>query len=351
MVYSNEEAHDMLEIYFECGSNARAAERLWHERYPNRFSHSYNVFIRLSNRIKNEGIVQPHHNKGKKIRRRVRDDRSADIVASTIIQPHDSLRRRERDSGVSKSTIIRIFQELKFHPYRMILHQALSDNDGQLRLEFCDWFLNQPDGFQRNILWSDESTFKSNAEVNTWNCRYWSEENPHWLREIDNQRIWKVNVWCGIIDNQIVGPIFIEGNLNRFKYVRLLQEELPAKLEDLPLNLRLNMWFQQDGCPSHTALISRNCLNQMFPGRWIGKYGPVNYSPRSPDLTVLDYYLWGRIKDQVYRERPTTRENMIQRIRQAIASLQPDEIRRAVDSFRLRVHACIIQNGRQFEHL
>ena len=92
------------------------------------------------------------------------------------------------------------------------------------------------------------------------------------------------------------------------------------------------MWFQQDGCPAHTARISGQSLNHMFPNRWIGKYGPVNYPPRSPDLTVLDYYLWGRIKDLVYRERPTTRANMIHRITEAIPSLQPEEIRRDVDN-------------------
>ena len=64
----------------------------------------------------------------------------------------------------------------------------------------------------------------------------------------------------------------------------------------------------------------------MFPNRWIGKYGPVNYPPRSPDLTVLDYYLWGRKKDLVYRERPTTRANMIHPITEAIRSLPPEEI-------------------------
>lgn len=333
MVYSNEEAYEMLQVYFESGSNATAAERLWHERYPHRFPHSRKVFTRLSARVRSLGIVQPHHNKGKIISRRVRDVRSADIIASTMLTPQDSLRRRERDSGISFKTIARILKDTKFHPYRMELHQHLAGDDFRRRLEFCDWSLGQPDGFHREILWSDECTFKSNAEVNTWNCRYWSSENPHWLTTIDNQHVWKINVWCGILDDRIIGPIFIEGNLNRFRYRDLLVQDLPDALEDIPLGLRQRMWFQQDGCPAHTSQLARNSLNQLFPNRWIGKYGPVNYPPRSPDLTVLDYYLWGRIKDLVYRERPTTRENMIDRIIQAIASLQAEEIRRAVNSF------------------
>ncbi|KAL6416981.1 hypothetical protein ACFW04_013064 [Cataglyphis niger] len=49
------------------------------------------------------------------------------------------------------------------------------------------------------------STFTSS--VNIWNCRYWAEEdlrrNPHWLREIEHQHVWKVNVWCGIIEKYV----------------------------------------------------------------------------------------------------------------------------------------------------
>ncbi|KAJ8958133.1 hypothetical protein NQ318_006070, partial [Aromia moschata] len=30
--------------------------------------------------------------------------------------------------------------------------------------------------------------------------------------------------------------------------------------------------------------------------------GPILWPPRSPDLTILDFYLWGRLKQYVYRE-------------------------------------------------
>jgi len=92
--------------------------------------------------------------------------------------------------------------------------------------------------------------------------------------------------------------------------------DLPVLLENLPLQLRLNMWLQQDACPSHTSRFARAALNAMFPNKWIGKYGPINYPFRSSDLTVLDYYFWGRIKDLFYHKRP--RDNMIRRISEVI---------------------------------
>jgi hypothetical protein len=99
MVYTNQEAFEMLQIIFEAGSFSAAAN-LWQQRFPDRVPHSRKVFARLSRRIQTEGLVQPHHNKNRIVRRRVLDEKSADIIADVLINPEDSLRRREIESGV-----------------------------------------------------------------------------------------------------------------------------------------------------------------------------------------------------------------------------------------------------------
>ncbi|GFG36095.1 hypothetical protein Cfor_03668 [Coptotermes formosanus] len=60
------------------------------------------------------------------------------------------------------------------------------------------------------------------------------------------------------------------------------------------------MHFQQDGAPPHYHRDVRKCLNTRFPGRWIGRAAPIPWPPRSPDLTPLDFFLWGIVKDRVY---------------------------------------------------
>ncbi|KYN19914.1 hypothetical protein ALC57_07683 [Trachymyrmex cornetzi] len=54
------------------------------------------------------------------------------------------------------------------------------------------------------ICFSDEATFQLSGEVNRHNMRYWSDENPHWMKDIHTQHPLKINVWAGILCNQIV---------------------------------------------------------------------------------------------------------------------------------------------------
>ena len=92
------------------------------------------------------------------------------------------------------------------------------------------------------------------------------------------------------------GPLVLEGLLTGEAYFRFLQEELSRLLEDVPLNKRGPMFFQHDGAPPHSSSEVRNFLNYPFPGRWIGREGPHNWPARSPDLSPLDYCVWGLTK-------------------------------------------------------
>ena len=51
--------------------------------------------------------------------------------------------------------------------------------------------------------------------------------------------------------------------------------------------------FQQDGAPPHWGSDVRRFLDAAFLNRWIGRDGPTPWPPRSPDITPLDFFLWG----------------------------------------------------------
>lgn len=242
----------------------------------------------------------------------------------------------------------------RLRPYHLVLHQSLSEQDFDYRLNHCHWMLgmlNENRQFLSQILWTDEATFNSNGKVNIHNMHYWSEQNPHWLREVQHQGRWSVNVWCGILGGSIIGPFFFNQPLNGNVFLDFLQNHLPILLEDVPLETRRNMFLQLDGCPAHFAVNVRQYLNEMFPNRWIGRGSLFPWPARSPDLTCLDFYLWGRLKDIVFQTEPTTRENMQERIHNAINSLPRIEIEAAVLSTQQRLQLCVEHDGRQFEHL
>ncbi|GFX68387.1 hypothetical protein TNCV_2817611 [Trichonephila clavipes] len=50
------------------------------------------------------------------------------------------------------------------------------------------------------------------------------------------------------------------------------------------------LWFQQDGATCHTARATIDLLKDTFGDRLISRFGPVNWPPRSCDLTPLDYF-------------------------------------------------------------
>jgi hypothetical protein len=72
-----------------------------------------------------------------------------------------------------------------------------------------------------------------------------------------------------------------------------LQKELPLLLEEFHLAKRMRMFFQHDGAPAHYSRLVTHHLNLTFPERWIGRGGHVQWPSRSPDVTPLDFCLWG----------------------------------------------------------
>jgi hypothetical protein len=76
-----------------------------------------------------------------------------------------------------------------------------------------------------------------------------------------------VNVWCGVIDNRLIGPFVFDNNLTRDTY-----GALPGLLEDIPLMVRSQMYFQHDGAPPHFFRVFPSVVRQM-PGYNSSKTG------------------------------------------------------------------------------
>ena len=158
-------------------------------------------------------------------------------------------------------------------------------------------------------------------------------------------------VWCGIWRNFVIGPFFFDSTVTGQSYLNMLNDFMIPQLQSLGIGLPA--WFQQDGTPAHYALIVRQFLDDKFQGRWIGRRRPVEWAPRSPDLTPMDFFFWGYVKDLVYCEKIRDRGHLQERISDACARINGDgdllhKVRR---EFHFRVLTCLELGGRHFEHL
>lgn len=214
-----------------------------------------------------------------------------------------------------------------------------------------------------NLFFSDEAHFYLNGEVNRWNFRLWSDENPHWFTE-DPLHPEKVTVWLGVGLNGFVGPFFWDSDsqfpgergINARWYEAMLTDQAIPALRRWP-NFR-QLFFQQDGAPAHYALSVRQLLDREFPGRWMGRgsvrhSAPVAWPPRSPDLTPLDFWVWGDMKQRIFTQdfRPRTVAELKESIRRVVAEMNEDRETRieVFNEYQRRLRECIRRGGQSVE--
>lgn len=262
-----------------------------------------------------------------------------------------STRRLAYRLNVSHAHVWRVLRSNHLHPYHLTPVQGLHPGDNENRLAFARFMLRMDDispAYISSILWTDESCFTKDGVTNFHNLHNWNEMNLRAIRQRAFQRRFSVNVWAGIVDNTLIGPYILPPVLNGRNYLQFLIE---LDLEDLPLAVRRRLIFQHDGAPAHISRYVREFLNQQYPRRWIRRNGPIVWPPRSPDMTPLDFYLWGAMKALVYEVEIETREQLIERINEAAIAIRHNM--RTFDmsrSIRHRLELCVIHNGGHFEN-
>ena len=89
----------------------------------------------------------------------------------------------------------------------------------------------------------------------------------------------------------------------------------------------------------------------LFPRRLISLRGDVEWPARSPDLSLCDVFLWGYLKEKVFKHRPQSLEDLKERIQEEIDSIPPELTRRVMKSFRERLQQCVANDSRSMSHL
>ena len=96
---------------------------------------------------------------------------------------------------------------------------------------------------------------------------------------------------------------------------------------------------------------SRPVFRPVFEDRIISRRANVVWPPRSCDLTPLDYYLWGTIKNKYYSGNPETIDALKDNIREAIAEVQLHTIDNTLKKWSDRVGYCMASRGSRLNEI
>lgn len=137
---------------------------------------------------------------------------------------------------------------------------------------------------------------------NRHNGHWCSDENPHRVLHVRQQRF---SVWC---------PLTSHGTLAYGIYVHTIIISVVYSIAKLQTSTKLNsiwtiyslndigyIFCQQNGTPPYNTSTVTELLNENFGNNWIGTNGPLWWYPRSPDLTLLGFFLAGHDKAKLYK--------------------------------------------------
>jgi hypothetical protein len=183
---------------------------------------------------------------------------------------------------------------------------------------------------------------------NIQNTRKWSAKNPDFTKE-DGFKSTALNVWCGLWAGGIIGPFFFEGSINGRTYLDMLSKNVWPALQNIPS--LSTMYFEQDGAPPHWSKKVRAWLDLQFPQRWIGRDGPIVWPARSPDITPMDFSLFGTIKNRIYAMHMESLTELRSSIIVEFGKLDIDYCQKTCQHVIKRLEKCKELGGAQIERV
>ena len=118
-----------------------------------------------------------------------------------------------------------------------------------------------------------------------------------------------------------------------------------------------DFWWMQDGARPHRTSKIFGLLDQHFGERIISldanKYNKsgIDWPAYSPDLNPCDFFLWGYLKDTIYKNPIQTIDDLVREIERQICGITPDLLKKALENFEKRLDRVIETDGKHFENL
>ena len=144
--------------------------------------------------------------------------------------------------------------------------------------------------------------------------------------------------------DRIIGHFFCEPTVTGPVYLDMFEQFMYPQVAAI----QPSIIYQQDGVPPCWSKGVRGSLNATFPNRWIG-LEPIHSPPRSPDLTPLDFFLWGHVKDSLFTTPVNNIGELRTIIRNVIAIITDEKLTRTLQEFEYRLDIVRATNGAHVE--
>lgn len=296
------------------------------------------------------GDVQEKKKQGRP--RTVNTRKSRGIIKKRITRNDGvSLNKMAKSLGMARSTLQSIVHnDLGLKSYRLLNGQQLTDQAKQKRLEKC----KELKKFFRvrrleDVLWSDEKVFTIEVAKNSQNHRQLLSpglKNSR-RRKFATKTLFpkSLMVWGGVSANGTTELIFIDKSIKI--NAKTYQDEIIKKAIIPWKQINPGMIFQQDWAPAHGAKSTLAFLDTKIKD-YLGK---DLWPPNSPDLSPLDFSVWGVLDEHLSRQKINNLQDLRRELLKAWAKLDLAYLRRTVESVKKRIQACIDADGGHFENL
>lgn len=238
---------------------------------------------------------------------------------------------------ISAETIRRTLRNAGLRGRAKVKKPLLSAKHMKQRLDFAKNYSQWTAEDWEKVIWSDETKInRLGSDGREWVWRTpGARMQPCHVKPTLKFGGGSIMIWGDMMTKGVGTVHRIHGKMTAASYVDILSTELPASAEKLGVNT-LDIVFQQDNDPKHTARLTREWLER-------NNIRTLKWPPQSPDLNPIEH-LWGILKRSIAGETGSMDE-LWEKVQDAWQKIPADVCKNLVDSMPRRIKAVIDAKG------
>lgn len=254
-----------------------------------------------------------------------------------VLKTHRSVAKELKEAesvDVSERTIRRRLKEAEFGTYISRVIPQITCRNKLKRLEFAKKYIDKPDSFWYNVLWSDESTFEFHCSKKKIYVRIPKQLHKKVTPTCERASHGggSVMFWGCVAYNGMGDLVPVDGIMEKGKYLNVLNDHAFPSGDKL---IGENFIFQQDNAPCHKAKVITQFLKDVG-------VNTLDWPPQSPDLNIIEN-LWAYIKRMRSPNLTRNREDTISEVKalwreiplsyiQSLVKSVPGRLRKVIDA-------------------